>query len=65
MNHLLETAYVYVRYPFNPALYCYIPDAHEYYAMFMTNSVPAPLDHSLEIHCVSTSNQNYVRLTTG
>lgn len=40
-------------------------DAHEYYAMFMTNNVPSPMDHSLEIHCVSTSNKNYVRLTTG
>ena len=33
--------------------------------MFMTNTVPDARDHSLEIHCVSTSNQNYVRLTTG
>lgn len=44
--------------------FCYL-DAHEYYAMFMTNSVPNPMDHSLEIHCISTSNENYVRLTTG
>jgi len=42
-----------------------IADAHEYYAMFLTNTVSQPLDHSLEIHCVSTSNKNYVRLTTG